>query len=47
MASIIGKLKKETKNKIIHSTFELGRSVLDALEEQMIAEPEAKENDKQ
>jgi hypothetical protein len=43
----MGKLKKETKNKIIHSTFELGRSVLDALEEQMISEPEEKDNVKQ
>jgi hypothetical protein len=43
LASIIGKLKRETKNKIIHSTFELGRSVLDALEEQMITEDEPKD----
>jgi hypothetical protein len=43
LASIIGKLKRETKNKIIHSTFELGRSVLDALEEQMITEDEQKD----
>jgi len=38
-------LKFSTKKKIIHSAFDLGRSVLDALEEQMIGEEEQSDAD--
>lgn len=43
MAGVIKKLKKGTKDKIIHSAFELGHSILDALEEQMVAAEDDKD----
>lgn len=44
MASIVKKLKKGTKDKIIHSAFQLGHSILDALEEQMVTEENTETN---
>jgi hypothetical protein len=47
MASLMRKLKKGTKDKIIHSTFDLGRSILDALEEQMTEDTTEEKKDEQ
>jgi len=44
LASIFGKLKQATKRKIIHSTFDLFRSILDAVEEEMTGEDEQNAN---
>jgi hypothetical protein len=46
LAGIVKKIKKATRDKIVHSAFELGHSILTALEEQIVEVPEEKNDGK-
>jgi hypothetical protein len=44
MASLMKKVKKKTKDKIIHSAFSLGHDILTAIEEQMVEAEEEEDH---